>query len=390
MQTYDELIDNIFSKKPRFVNINLNYIRNFSKKLGSPEKAFPCVHIAGTNGKGSVAWKVAKALELSSLKVGLFTSPHLFSYLERIQINGQMITEEAVVHHLSYLLPLFEQFYPSASFFEITTLLAFQYFKEAGVDIAVIEAGLGGLLDTTSIISPLVSVITSIGNDHKEILGPTLEHIALHKAGIIKPSVPVVLGPSAVFPVILEIAKNCKSPVTIAQAAPGFYDWENQNIAQETLQILRQTLPLSSQAIEQGILVRPPCRFETQGNIIFDVAHNPDGFLKLIEALNTYFPNKKWQCLLALSKEKELSASLAILSQKASHIYLVEASTPRAASKETMGEILSSQGYTHFTLSAIEDALDLALSQEDLVVVCGSFYLMQEVRSLLLGKVAAQ
>ena len=358
--------------------------------IGSPEKAFPCIHIAGTNGKGSVALKVAKALEFSGLKVGLFTSPHLFSYTERIQINSQVITEEEITTRLPYLLSLFERFYPSASFFEITTSLALQYFRDSHIDIAVMEVGIGGLFDTTNIIHPLISVITSIGNDHREILGPTLEQIATHKAGIIKPSVPVVIGPSAAFPVVYDAAESCKSPLYLVKEAPGFYDWENQNVARKTLEILQEMVPLSSEAIEKALPLRPLCRFEQLGNIIFDVAHNPDGFSKLIEALETYFPHRKWVCILGMSKEKDLEVSLAILSKGASHIYLVEADSKRAASKEKMGEILLQQGVFSFTSTTVKEALSLAISQEDLVVVCGSFYLMQEARLILFGKVAAQ
>lgn len=390
MLEYDELMTILFSKRPQFLNFNLDGVRSFSEMIGSPEKAFPCVHIAGTNGKGSVALKVAKALEFSGLKVGLFTSPHLFSYRERIQINSQMITEEEIACRLPQLLSLFERFYPSASFFEITTFLALQYFRDARIDIAVVEAGIGGLFDTTNIIHPLISVITSIGNDHKEILGPTLEHAAIHKAGIIKPSVPVVIGPSAVYPAIYSAAQACKSPLYLVKEAPGFYDWENQNVARKTLEVLRERLPLSFEAIEKALPLRPLCRFEQVDNVIFDIAHNPDGFSKLTEALETYFPHRKWMCILGMSKEKELEASLAALSKGASHIYLVETGSYRAASKEKMGEILSQQGIFAFTPTTVKEALSLALSQEDLIVICGSFHLMQEARLILSGKVATQ
>jgi dihydrofolate synthase/folylpolyglutamate synthase len=387
MSTYDELIATLFSKRPQFLNAPLDQVRAISKMLGNPERAFPCVHIAGTNGKGSVAFKVAKALEFSGLKVGLFTSPHLFSYRERIQINSVMITEEDVVFYLSRLLPLMEKSYPSASFFEITTCLALGYFKEKNIDIAVMEAGIGGLLDTTNIITPLVSVITSIGNDHKELLGPTLDDIARHKAGIIKPSIPVVLGPSAVFPVIYQIAKEHKSVIHLAQAAPGFYDWENQNIARKTLAVLSNTLSLKCS--EEALSLRPPCRFEQLDDVIFDVAHNADGFSRLIEALATFFPHRKWVCILGMSKEKDLEASLSRLSQHASHFYLVETKSERAVSQERMGALLLQHGYSAFTYATIEQAIELALSQEDLIVVCGSFYLMQEARSVLFRKVGA-
>lgn len=380
MKHYDELISDLFSKKPHFLKIDLHLVKKVAGLLGHPEKAFPSVHIAGTNGKGSVALKVAKALEFSGLKVGLFTSPHLFCYRERIQISSQMISEKDVEDYLSFLNPLIEQIIPSPSFFEITTFLAFCYFRDQKVDIAVIEAGIGGLLDTTNILDPLVSVITSIGSDHKEILGD----IPLHKAGIIKPRRPVVVGPSANLALICETAKKQDSPLYLVDSSPGFYDLENQNIARKTLQVL----PLQIKIEPQALSVRPPCRFEKCGRVIFDVAHNPQGFLKLVEAMNIHFPDKKWVCILGMSKEKEIAESLSILSKKTSHFYLVEAQTTRAASKQKMADILLSQGVSSFTVCPMEKACELALSQEDLIVVTGSFYLMPEARSFLLREVA--
>ncbi|MFS8563197.1 MAG: hypothetical protein LVR00_02230 [Rhabdochlamydiaceae bacterium] len=388
--SYNELMNALFSKKPQFTNFSLKDVKAVAKALGNPERSFPCVHIAGTNGKGSVALKVARALEMSGLKVGLFTSPHLFSYRERIEINRVMITEEEIISRLVYLMSLIEEIYPSASFFDISTFLAFSYFKEQKIDIAVIEAGIGGKVDTTNIITPLVSVITSVGNDHKDVLGGSIEQIAAHKAGIIKPSVPVVIGPFADFRVIHQAAKENKSYVHTVKRAPGFYDWENQNIARKTLEVLSNILPLNDEAIEQGLLIRPLCRFEQIGGVIFDVAHNPDGFSKLTEALGTFFSNRKWAFIVGMVKEKDIHASLSILSKKASHLYLVEISSKRSASPEKMGEILLEEGVSAFTTCfSIEKAIDLALSQEDLIVVCGSFYLMQEARSFLFRKVGA-
>ena len=380
MSHYDELIEDLFSKKPCFLKIDLHLVQKVAHLLGHPEKAFPSIHIAGTNGKGSVALKVAKALEFSGLKVGLFTSPHLFCYRERIQINSQMISEKDVEEYLLFLIPLIEKNIPSPSFFEITTFLAFCYFRDQKVDIAVIEAGIGGLLDTTNIIDPLVSVITSIGSDHKEVLGD----IPLHKAGIIKPGRPVVVGPSANLPLICETAKKQGSPLYLVEPVSGFYDLENQNIARKTLEVL----PLQIKIEAQALSIRPPCRFEKCGRVIFDVAHNPQGFLKLVEALEIHFPEKKIACILGMSKEKEIAPSLSILSQKASHFYLVEAQTKRAASKQKMADILLSQGFSSFTVCSLDKACELALSQEDLIVVTGSFYLIPEARSFFLRQVA--
>ena len=199
--SYAEVKEYIFGQLPMFHRIgaaayknNLDTTIALSRLCGAPEKNFPCVHIAGTNGKGSVSNMLAAVLQSAGYKTGLFTSPHLRDYRERIRINGEMISEKAVVDFVKKYKDDFEPLQPS--FFEWTFGLAMQYFSDNKIDIAVVETGMGGRLDSTNITNPLLSIITNIGFDHTQFLGDTLPKIALEKAGIIKPGIPVVVGRS--------------------------------------------------------------------------------------------------------------------------------------------------------------------------------------------------
>ena len=207
-----------FLKRPAD-NINsIGAIRSITPLLGHPEKAFPAIHVTGTNGKGSVSVKIAKALESSGLKVGLYTSPHLISFCERIQVNGVLIPEETARLGLIKLFELGKNLF----FFDLATLLAFEYFRDQKVDVAVVEVGIGGRCDSTNIVQPILSIITSVASDHEDLLGNTLEEIAYAKAGIIKPGVPVVIGPKADFAIIHQEAAACHSPLYKVERSQAF------------------------------------------------------------------------------------------------------------------------------------------------------------------------
>lgn len=374
---YTQVIRELFSRRPSIREKGLQAFDKIAKKLGSSYNGYPSVHIAGTNGKGSVSLKMAKALELAGLKVGLFTSPHLESFCERIMINGSQIPEEVVCQKLP---PLFK--YEELCFFELATLLAFDYFLEENVDIAVFEVGMGGLEDATNVIIPLVSVITSIAKDHEEFLGSTLDEIAFQKGGIIKPGVPVVLGPSSNYPCIQDRAWLCRSPIYQVEAQPGFYDIENSSIAEEALKILQSKFSLKAEHIHEGIRVRPSCRFERVGRLIFDVAHNTAGFQRLIEALEIHYPGQAWSAVVGMSADKDIRACLKLLAAKASHLYLVPSPAVKAATPDKMSQLLQEEQISHFSpMPSIQQGLKAALAAaEGLVVVCGSFYIMQEAR----------
>ncbi len=373
--TFDEVVDYLFSKRPADNMDSVGAIKTITPLLGHPEKAFPAIHVTGTNGKGSVSLKIAKALESSGLRVGLYTSPHIVSFCERIQVNGVLISEETARLGLLKLFEMGKDLF----FFEIATLLAFEYFRDQKVDVAIIEVGIGGRYDATNIVNSILSIITSVACDHEDLLGNTLEKIAYAKAGIIKPGVPVVIGPRADFAVIRKQAADFNSPLYKVEARPGYYDVENTAIARQALKLL--PYPLSEKDIEAGLKFRPSCRFEQMGNVIFDVAHNPAGFTRLLEAMEFHFPGRPFSVLIGMSKDKDVRKCLTMLAEKADHLYLVPSPALKAIAVDEMCEILRQDGFDRFTAGlSIQESIAKALASEDLLVVCGSFYIMKEAR----------
>ena len=372
---YTEIIDRLFQVQG--MNQGLENALRLNSALQEPASSYQTIHVAGSNGKGSVTTKIAKALELSGYRVGIYTSPHLFSFRERISVDGIMISEEDVIEGMQRLFVIQEK----ATFFELTTFLAFDYFKKCRVDFAVIETGLGGRLDATNVITPLLSIITSISREHAQVLGSDLEQIAFEKAGIIKPKVPLVVGPKARFASIYNRAKEHNSPVHASKKISHFFDEENSAIAQLALEQLK----INPDAIQEAIKVRPPCRFEKVGEAIFDVAHNPDAIFNLLQALHAFYPDCKFRFLVGFSKDKEYGQCLDLIADVASHIHLVQAGSPRAATVDNLREALKSEDpklYTsHFSVEeGIQTAYEAALSSDEILVVCGSFYIMAEAK----------
>jgi dihydrofolate synthase/folylpolyglutamate synthase len=377
-----DVMQEAFSRRYRSARGSLQRFQSIAESLGAAYTSYPSVHVAGTNGKGSVSLKIAQALEFSGLKVGLFTSPHLESFRERIVINGVQIPHNTADEQMQELLKFKE-----LSFFELTTLLAFDYFKQEKVDIAIFEVGIGGLKDSTNLLTPKVSVITSIAQDHGNLLGKGLNEIAFQKAGIIKMGVPVVLGPTCHFPAIEAQIKRCASPAQYIPFQPGFYDLENRAIAKGALRVLQSDFGLKDLDIERGIQMRPSCRFEQHGRCIFDVAHNPAGIERLIEAVEYHFPGKKWSVVIGMSKDKDIRTCLKLLMSKASHLYLVPSPSLKRASLEEMGERLKDLHCSHFlTCASVTQGVKQSLEDsENLVVICGSFYIMKEAREAVFG-----
>jgi len=354
MSLYKDLVIRLFSlPAPKKRRSDLASMLKAAKALGSPEREFPSVHIAGTNGKGSVAVKLAKVLEENGYRVGLFTSPHLFTYRERFQINGKMISEKKVCQYLERILPLFEH----PTFFEVSTLLAFLYLAEKQVDIAIIETGLGGRLDPTNIVDPILSIITSIGYDHTEILGKTLDEIAKEKGGIIKERAPVVLGSTANRKVLIEMAKA--KNVSFVTCKEG-----NLNIVRAALKLL----PFNVESTN-GLKFSAPCRFEMRGDLILDVAHNPAAFERLFEKVKRMFPKKKLHVLLGMGKDKDIEGSLKVILKYADHLALMPPNHPRLSPKEL---------FSHGTPMTFDEAKAYAKKNKALAILTGSFYVMNQ------------
>lgn len=362
--SYEQLINQLFTVNThQRMKLGLEQMRALTASVGNPDRQFRSVHIAGTNGKGSTAEKIAKGLESKFSKVGLFTSPHISTFRERIKINGKMISEDDVERILSQIIDL------PGTFFELTTLLAFLYFAENNVEYAVIETGLGGRLDATNIIHPDLSVITSISLEHTEFLGSTLEEIAAEKAGIIKPGVPVILGPSALHistPQAVQIKGKFSS-----------VEEENRAIAKKAL----EQLSISPYLIMKALEARPCCRMEKQGNVILDVAHNP-------AALERYFCEDKRRPLnvvCTLSKNKDLKRCLEIIANHALCISLVTAPNGRSSTPEDLYAILVEIGFPSRNIS-IDSSISHAVtkaSQKGNTAVIGTFFIMNEARKAL-------
>lgn len=366
---YIDIIQKLFQlNQGKRVKLSLEMMKRLDKTFGHPSQQIPAVHIAGTNGKGSVSVKVAKALELSGKKVGLYTSPHISTFRERIRIGERLIDEETVARLLG---PLLEK-KSAASFFELTTLLMFLWFKEEGVDVAVLETGLGGRLDATNICRPIITCITSVAFDHTHILGNTLEAIAREKGGIRKEGVPMVLGPR-----VPETLHGIRVFGTFKT-----YEDENRAIARAVL----EELEIDEQAIVQGLEASLPCRFEhvsfRGSTFILDVGHNPDGLEKFFDRL----PTKLEACIFGISKDKDVAACLKILAAGCSHFYLVEADNERAAKRQDLKDGLLRLGIKNEAItlcSSIAEAVRLAAERASRIAILGTFFIMREARAAL-------
>lgn len=318
---------------------DLTNIRLLAAHLGNPQNRLKCIHVAGTNGKGSTSHMLSSVLQEAGYKVGLYTSPHLKDFRERIKINGKEISEDFVIEFIAKHKDFFEA--NDMSFFEMTVGLAFDYFDSEKVDIAIIEVGLGGRLDATNIITPLVSVITNIGLDHTQFLGNTLEAIAGEKAGIIKPNIPVVIGEytDETKPVFVAKAEQNNAPISFASNLIdqiylsdliGNYQFHNKKTVQQTIAILNnQTdFKISTDQLKEGLLhvvknTGLQGRWQQLGKkpkIICDTAHNKHGLNVVMKQLQ----NEKYEKLhivLGVVNDKDLDAILPLFPKEAQYYF---------------------------------------------------------------------
>lgn len=330
--TYAEALEFLFPRTTT-IKFGLTTTRALLKSLGNPHQVMPSVHIGGTNGKGSVSTLVAAALREAGWRVGLYTSPHLISFRERIQVDGVPISEEAVAMWTGRLLPAILE--RKATFFEATTALAFADFAARGAEIAVVEVGLGGRLDSTNVVRPLASAVTKIERDHMKYLGDTLELIACEKAGIAKPGVPFVIGetdPTLVGVLRREARRAVGRADSRARAdirvLPPEYEWRgplslagphqrrNAAVAQGILTALPPPYRPTGTQIERAFgLARIAGRLDQRGRWLFDVAHNPDGMRSLVRALASTRPQRPLHALVSILGDKEWPEMLVQLDQ---------------------------------------------------------------------------
>ncbi|MBL7690199.1 MAG: bifunctional folylpolyglutamate synthase/dihydrofolate synthase [Flavipsychrobacter sp.] len=389
--------------------------------LGDPQNKFRSVHIAGTNGKGSVSHGVAAALQTAGHKTGLYTSPHLVDFRERIRINGAPVEEQWVVSFVEKMRSTIEEIQPS--FFEITVAMAFDYFAEQKVDIAVIETGLGGRLDSTNIITPLLSVITNISYDHKDLLGNTLAEIANEKAGIIKPDIPVVIGEqhNETERIFFEHSVHKHSTVHYADSLWGMvrtgqdHEYQNfkavNNAKREMLDLrtdlkgyyqqhnLKTILTVAELLTYQGYRTTIPTtiaaldrvrkttglrgRWEvasTSPLIICDVAHNPAGLQEVLGQFNQLQSTAAKHIILGFVSDKDVDAALTLFPKDVTY-YFTNARIPRAMPADKLTQHASAaglKGSTHADVCAALDAARHNMRENDALLITGSFFIVGE------------
>jgi dihydrofolate synthase/folylpolyglutamate synthase len=401
--TYEEAVEYLFSQLPMFHRIgaaaykpDIGNISQLCEALGNPHLKFPVVHIAGSNGKGSTSHLTASVLMEAGYKVGLFTSPHLKDYRERIRVNGKKIDPSFVANFVEQSKESWKNIEPS--FFEITTALAFHYFAQEQVDIAVIEVGMGGRLDSTNIVQPVVTAITSISLDHTQFLGDTLELIAKEKAGIVKENIPIVLGeiPFGARQEIMEIAQLKNAPLTMSasllppkSALEGSYQLFNEKTSFGILLQLQKTnWNISNENIAKGFLrvienTHLMGRWQvlaTDPLTVAEVAHNEEGITFLVEKIKT-LSFHKLHIVIGMVNDKDHSQVLSLLPKEAEY-YFVQADIPRALPKEELQAKASEfmlKGNCYPNVHSGLEAAKAAGAKEDLIIITGSIFTVAEI-----------
>ena len=375
---------------------DLSRMQDFCDYLGNPENKIKSVHVAGTNGKGSTSHMIASVLQESGFKVGLYTSPHLKDFRERIKINGSLISKEYIVDFVSKHKPYFLDH--SLSFFEMSVGLAFCYFEESQVDVAVVEVGMGGRLDGTNLLTPEVSVITNIGLDHMQFLGNNLAEIAAEKAGIIKEGISVVIGEThpetkAVFE---KVAKQLNAPISFADQEQienhesdlkGSYQFNNIKTAVITLETLK-SFEIKTDKIRQGlskVILNTGLqgRWQVLGDapkVIADVAHNKEGLKYVIPQISTT-PHENLHLVLGFVNDKSVAEILSLFPTTA-YYYLTQPEVPRAFPLENLALIATNLKLNFQSYYSVKEALFNAKANakpEDLIYVGGSTFVVAEI-----------
>ncbi len=405
MRTYQETIDWLFTNLPMFQRIgasamkaDLTNITALCDYLGNPQKKFKSVHIAGTNGKGSTSHMLASIFQEAGYKTGLTTSPHLKDFRERIRVNGIMCEEQFVIDFVQkHEQKIIDQ---KASFFEIAIAMSFEYFAQQKVDIAIIETGLGGRLDSTNIILPELSVITNIGLDHTQFLGDTLDKIAIEKAGIIKPNTAVVIGETTTEtkPVFEQIAADRKSEIIFAENKffqdvesdlKGTYQIKNKRTVLTAIeQLQKQGWNINSENITKGLLnvvknTNLRGRWDVLGHnplIVADTAHNPHGLSEVSKQINEQ-PYNQLHLVLGFVNDKDVLSILNFFPKKATY-YFCQPDVPRKYNIDELYKIIPDDILDKHFFDTTEKALiaaKLNASADDMIYIGGSTFVVAEI-----------
>ena len=409
--TYQETLDYLYNSVPMFQRIGgaaykegLDNTLTLDEHFGHPHRQFRTIHVAGTNGKGSVSHTLAAVLQSAGYKTGLYTSPHLVDFRERIRINGKPISQEYVMDFVERERGFFEPLRPS--FFELATAMAFRYFADEQVDVAVIEVGLGGRLDCTNIISPDLCIITNISFDHVQFLGDTLAKIASEKAGIIKPGIPVVIGETTpeTKPVFMAKAEEVKAPIFLAEENdredyPGV-DFELKGIYQEkNKRTLFTALPLLKEAgyhideetVREGFahvveltgLMGRWQKLQDNPTLVCDTGHNVGGIQYVAQQLMQQ-KCRQLHIIIGMVNDKDISGVLALLPREAKY-YFTQASVNRALPADKLYELATEAGLHGEAYPDVKSALDTAMKEslpEDFIFVGGSNFIVADLLNI--------
>ena len=418
---YQESIDYLFGQVPMFQRVGANAYKPgldtsiaLAAMYGNPQDSFKTIHVAGTNGKGSVSHTIAAILQESGYKVGLYTSPHLVDFRERIRVNGEMIPRENVVEFVEKYKSLTHDLHPS--FFELTMMMAFDYFRNAKVDVAVIEVGLGGRLDSTNIITPELCVITNISFDHMQFLGDTLPKIASEKAGIMKHGIPVVIGEAEgdVRKVFEDKAAEVGAPIVFAQDEPavrtstrkeyyieyyttcygkleselvGECQKHNANTILKAVDLLSRKFNIDNAAV--GRAFRNVCsltglmgrwmKIGDNPRVVCDTGHNEGGIKYIVKQLK----EEKYNVLrivIGFVSDKDVSHIINLLPSNAKY-YFTQAQIPRAMDSETLRDMAVAAGLNGESFPSVEAAFNAAMSEakaDDMIYVGGSTFVVAD------------
>jgi dihydrofolate synthase/folylpolyglutamate synthase len=412
--------------------LNLERVNALLDRLGRPDRTFRAIHVAGSKGKGSTSALIASCLRAAGYRTGLYTSPHLHTFRERMRVNGELISREDFARLVDEIAPHVEAV-TGITWFEIITALAFRYFAQSHIDVGVIEVGLGGRFDATNVLTPLVSVITSLSMEHMNLLGNTLGQIAFEKAGIIKPHVPVVSAPQRpeAFDILRRVARFRATRVTligrdvhfnllessldgqtfqimphpptpspevtptISGEGPGVRHYRipllgehqvaNAVTAITALRIANERgLSIVDEAIHTGLInVQWPGRLEILNRdplLVVDGAHNGDSAQKLAAALRDVFHHDRWTLVIGISADKDLAAIFDALLPLAARVIVTRAHSVRAADVETLSQQVADRGVAPTVTVDAADALELAVAHHDPIIITGSLYTVADAR----------
>ncbi len=421
---YREAVDFLYDNLPIFQRVGAsaykkditNTIR-LCEYLGNPQHKFKSIHVAGTNGKGSTSHMLASILQEAGYKTGLYTSPHLKEFTERIRINGAEVSKDFVVDFVNRIQDAIDLIQPS--FFEITVAMAFDYFATQKIDVAVVEVGLGGRLDSTNVIMPVLSVITNIGWDHKDILGDTLKKIAFEKSGIIKNNIPVVISErnTEVADVFISksqetrseihfasdefevraaddrwnVLKNKKSYASVNVPLKGIYQQKNIAGVLKAVELIRKDFSISEQQLIRGLenvinnthLKGRWQKLYDHPLTICDTGHNIDGMREVVKQINT-IEYKKLHIVLGVVKDKDISEVLSVLPKRADY-YFCQAKLPRALDAKELALKAAASGLHGVVIPDVNEAKKMALktaSPADFIFIGGSTFVVAELEEL--------